>query len=54
MVMVSMIPNQKNPATTTTFVMRLLYFTCMKNRITSTAFVTAIVSATSEFHGKLC
>jgi hypothetical protein len=42
-------PNQKKAATSVSFVSRELYFTCMKNKITSNIFVTAMASATTVF-----
>ncbi len=40
---------KKNAPPTTSFVSRLLYFTCMKNRMTSVALMIAIAIATGKF-----
>ena len=45
----SRIASQKKPATTTILVSPGLYLTCMKNRTTSVAFVTAMASAATVF-----
>src|SRR6185436_19080940 len=44
-----MIPRKKNAVPTISFVSLLPYFTCMKNRTTSVALVTAIASAIGKF-----
>jgi len=44
----NMIIRKKSAIPTTSFVRRLLYFTCMKNRTTSVALVTAIAIATGK------
>src|SRR4051812_206712 len=44
-----MIPRKKNAVPTISFVRRLPYLTCMKNRTTSVALKTAIARATGKF-----
>jgi hypothetical protein len=41
---------KKNAIPTNSLVRRLLYFTCMKNRITSVALVMAMPSATGKLN----
>ncbi len=49
MVMNSSRMSQKNPLATIIFVRRVLYQTCMKNKITSDALMRAMASATKMF-----
>ena len=43
--------SHRKAAPTTSWVSRLLYFTCMKNRMTSVALKTAMPRATTALNG---